>query len=125
MRMRSPVHCQHAFPSTIYRRILTIVVIALSASRPATADTLRLDARDLFAKSVTESVRLSDDAKAIELQRDELFEDDGPAAGYSYKPNEEKLSATTWIKKEFLIPDARAQKATLLIGPGGVLKGIV
>lgn len=107
------------------RNLLVVVAILLSASAPAAADTLKLDARDLFAKSITDSVRLSDDARAIELERDELFEDDGPAAGYSYKPNEEKLSATTWIKKDFVIPDSRAQKATLLVGPGGNLNGIV
>src|SRR5689334_10862042 len=109
MRIRSRLRCQ-----------LMIVVVLLSSSHPASADTLRLDAHDLFGRSVAENVRLSEDAKAIELARDELFEDDGPAAGYSYKPNEEKLSATTWIKKDFLIADPRAQKATLLIGPGGV-----
>jgi len=102
-----------------------MVVIGLAGPRSATADTLQLDARDLFAKSVTENVRLADDAGVIELERDELFEDDGPAAGYSYKPNEEKLSATIWIKKDFVLADARAWKATLLVGPGGELQGTV
>lgn len=45
-----------------------------------------------------------------------LIEDDGPAAGYSYKPNEELLSPEVWIKKELMIDDPAAEKATLLIG---------
>jgi len=45
--------------------------------------------------SVTANVRLSADGKAVELESAELLEDDGPAAGYSYKPNEEKLSASS------------------------------
>ncbi len=96
----------------------------LVAARSA-ADTLHLDARELFARSVATSLRLSNDGKAIQLGRDELLEDDGPAAGYSYKPNEEKLSATTWIKKDFVIADPRMQKATLLVGPGGALQAMI
>lgn len=106
-------------------RIVLAVVTLLFGVRTAAADTLRMDARDLLAKSITEGVRLSRDASSIELDRGELFEDDGPAAGFSYKSNEEKLSNTTWIRKDFLIPDPRASRATLLVGPGGQLKGTV
>jgi len=89
------------------------------------AEELRLDARTLAEKAVGRNVRLATDGSAIELDRGELFEDDGPAAGYSYKPNEEKLSAQVWVKKELIIPDARADRATLLVGSGGDLRAIV
>ena len=56
----------------------------------------------------------------IELEEGELFEDDGPAAGFSYKPNEERLSDRVWAKKELIVPNPSARKATLLVGPGGV-----
>ena len=123
MKILSQATCEQYPSFTTYRRLLMVIV--LCASTPAAADTLRLDARRLLEKAVTDGVRPSGDGEGIELERDELFEDDGPAAGYSYKPNEEKLSATTWIKKEFVIPHPRTQKATLLVGPGGHLQGIV
>ena len=110
------------------KHLLTILSVTIAVALPsivahhASADTLSLDARALFERALTSDLRLADDGKAIEIARDELIEDDGPAAGYSYKPNEEKLSATTWIKKEFLLADSRAAKATLLVGPGGKLQ---
>ena len=55
------------------------------------------------------------------LERGVLHEDDGPAAGYTYGPNEEKLGAGIKIRKELLIADPRAAAADLLIGPGGDL----
>jgi hypothetical protein len=70
-------------------------------------------------------VRLSASGQTLELKEGELFEDDGPAAGYSYQPNEEKLSDRVWIKKELILPNPQAKKATLLVGPGGALKGSV
>jgi transglutaminase-like putative cysteine protease len=88
-------------------------------------DKLELDARELFERAVTKDVRLTRDGTAIELEEGNLLEDDGPAAGYSYQPNEEKLAAGTWIKKELVIADPRAKHATLLVAPGGQLEAIV
>src|SRR6478609_2501925 len=116
MRVLSSLRCPRGNRPATPVHIMTIVAIFLAAADPAAAETMRLDARELFARAVTQNLRLSDDDGAIELERGELFEDDGPAAGYSYKPNEEKLSATTWIKKVFLIPNPQARKATLLVG---------
>lgn len=42
-----------------------------------------------------------------------------PPPGFSYKPNEEKLSPTIKIRKQLLIPDPRASKAILMVGGGG------
>ena len=100
------------------RKVLLLLALGLAAS-PAAADEVRLDAKALAGRSVTRDVRLSADEAAVELADGELVEDDGPAAGYSYKPNEERLSDRVWARKELVVPDPRARKATLLIGPGG------
>lgn len=83
------------------------------------ADELRFDAGGLFRDGVSERLRLATDGKAIELDEGVLIEDDGPAAGYTYLPNEEKLSPTVWARKELLLDDPRTHGATLLMAPGG------
>ena len=105
------------------RRLLLFALVGACAS-PASADELRLDAKALVERSITRDVRLTAGA-AIELEEGELFEDDGPAAGFSYKPNEERLSDKLWVKKELIVPNPAARKATLLVGPGGDLKATV
>lgn len=96
-----------------------LLLLALSlAARPAGADELRLDAKALFDRCTTHNVQPAADGAAVELDEGELVEDDGPAAGYSYRPNEERLSDRVWARKELVIPDPRARKVTLLIGPG-------
>src|SRR5688500_15067514 len=103
------------------KRLLPLLAL-LVVSVPAPADELRLDAKALFERSVTRDVRLADDGSAVELEEGELFEDDGPAAGYSFQSNEERLSDRVWVKKQLVVPNHAARKATLLIGPGGDLK---
>src|SRR4051794_24182449 len=98
------------------RQVLFLLVGCVwLAGTPVAGEELRFDARPLFERSVTRDVRLSADGLAIELEKGELFEDDGPAAGFSYKPNEERLSDRIWIKKELVIPNPQAGKATLLV----------
>lgn len=75
-----------------------------------------LDAATLYRRSVTRDVQLATDGKAIVLQSGELIEDDGPAAGFSYQPNEEQLSAQVWIKKELIVERPDAKQSTLLVG---------
>lgn len=58
----------------------------------------------------------------LELTRGVLQEDDGPAAGFSYRPNEERLDAKTTIRKQLIVEDPRAAQAYLLIAPGGKLE---
>lgn len=72
------------------------------------------DARTLFERSSAEGLRLVDGA--IEPERGELFEDDGPAAGFSYKPQQEVATAGVWLRKQLVLPDPRADKAVLLLG---------
>ena len=99
------------------RRLAWVAFLCL----PAQAATLRLDARDIFNRAVTREIRLSPDGSALQLDSGELFDDDGTAAGYSYKPNVERLSNAVWIRKQLVIADPRASAAMLLVGPGGKL----
>ena len=99
------------------------MLILLLAGRPAISDELRLDVKSLAEQSVTRDVRLTADGSAIELEAGALYEDDGPAAGYTYKPNEEPLSESVWIKKELVIPYPQAREATLLLAPGNPKQG--
>lgn len=89
------------------------------------AEELRLNARTLIDQSVTRNVCLSADRSAIEIERGVLCEDDGPAAGYSYQRNEERISDRVWIRKELVISNPMAKSATLLVAPGGDLDAII
>lgn len=112
----------------LHRPIATnLCVFAMFAflSSVCDADELRLDAEALWKRTVSQNLRLDRDGMGIELEEGELFEDDGPAAGYSFKPNVEKLTPGTRIKKELIIPNPSARKAKLLIAPGGTLKAVI
>ena len=87
-------------------RLLAVFLCAIAATTASIADELRLDAQALFSRSVVHDVRLSADGQAIELESGRLYEDDGPAAGYSYKPNEERLTNTIRACKELEIENA-------------------
>jgi len=102
------------------RTLIAVSAIAWFTVAPAAAGELAWDAKALFGRSVTRDVRLSADGSAIELESSELIEDDGPAAGYSYRSNEEKLSDRVWVQKDLVLSDPRARAVTLLVGPGGV-----
>jgi len=95
--------------------------LALAVSCIA-AEELRLTARELFEMATCADVTLSINADAIELERGMLYEDDGPAAGYCYVPNEERLAGGVMIKKVLLIDRPAASRAWLLVGPGGELR---
>ena len=106
-----------------YRLLAIVASLALPAL--AVADERILDARLLWERSAARDVRLSADGTAIELDEGELVEDDGPAAGYSYLPNEERLSQSVWIKKDLIVAGPAAKGATLLVAPGGNLKALI
>jgi len=100
------------------RRLLWLAALCL----PVQAATLRLDARKIFDRAVTRDISLSPDGSALQLASGELYQDDGPAAGYSYKPNVERLSSAVSIRKQLVIADPRASAAVLMVGPGGKLQ---
>jgi hypothetical protein len=94
---------------------LMLLPIVGSAPRAGAAD-LVLDARSLFARGTCENLRLAPSGTAVELDRGVTIEDDGPAAGYSYKPNEDAFGPQVRFLKRLLLDDPRADRALLLIG---------
>ncbi|MEQ8789051.1 MAG: transglutaminase-like domain-containing protein [Pirellulaceae bacterium] len=95
--------------------------MGLLLAEAAAEETLKLGAAALLERGVSEHVALGDDG-AIELIAGELIEDDGPAAGYTYGPNVEKLTDGLAIKKDLLVERPAAKGATLLVARGGELK---
>jgi hypothetical protein len=77
--------------------------------------TLVLNANQLFENWISRDIKLSTDSEYIDLESGEVFEDDGPAAGYTYTPNKEKLSNNIWARKQLIVPNPRAYSAKLLI----------
>ena len=106
----------------IARQSLGAAVFAALVFCPAQGATLRLNARTIYERAVSSNITLSQDGSALQLKSGEVFQDDGPASGFSYKPSEETLSPGIAIRKQLLIPDPRASKAVLMVGPGGDLK---
>ncbi len=106
----------------IARQSLGAAVLAAFALGPAQAATLRLDAAKIYEGAVSSNITLSPDGATLQLKSGEVFQDDGPASGFSYKPTSEELSPGIDIRKQLLIPDPRASKAVLMVGPGGDLK---
>jgi hypothetical protein len=104
------------------RTSLASAVFAALVLSPAKADTLHLNARTIFERAVSTNITLSKDGSTLELQSGEVIQDDGTASGFSYKPNQEKLSPGIEIRKQLLISDPRASKAVLMVGNGGNLK---
>jgi transglutaminase-like putative cysteine protease len=104
---------------------LLAIACALVLPAFAVGDERVFGARALWERSAARDLRLSADAAAVELDEGALLEDDGPAAGYSYRPNEERLSESIWIKKELMVASPVAKSATLLVAPGGKLKALI
>lgn len=101
---------------------LMACLLVATVANDLIADQLKLNAESLIDRCVTRHLQFDAKRNSIQLQRGVLFEDDGPAAGFSYQPNQEKLGAGVRIKKQLIIPVPNAEKATLLVGPGGDLK---
>jgi hypothetical protein len=106
----------------VRRALLLAAIVPSPAFSAETAEVLEWSAGRVFDSSVSRGVQLALESGAIELEEGELIEDDGPAAGFSYKPNEETLKAGTWIRKDLLIPDPGARAATLLVGSSDPLR---
>ena len=106
----------------IARHSLGAVVFAALLLGPAQAAELRLNAAKIYERAVSSNITLSPDGSTLQLKSGEVFQDDGPASGFSSKPNTEKLCPGIEIRKQFLIPDPPASKALLLVGHGGALK---
>src|SRR5579862_5121328 len=96
---------------------LLVVAFGLRFQPQTQASTLQLEAPKLFEQSLTRHLQFPRDGTGIELESGELFEDDGPASGHSYrKPeNRETVTSQIWIKKELLVPNPRARAAYLVV----------
>lgn len=107
--------------SRIYRLFSAAAILCLLAPCSTQAATLRFDADTLYQRAITSNIALSPDGSALQLRSGEVIQDDGPAAGFSYKPNREILSPEIEIRKELMIRDPRASEAELLVGGRGRL----
>ena len=103
------------------RPVLGVALYAALTVVPAQAETLHLAARTLFDRAVSTGIVLSEDGSTLELKSGEIIQDDGPAAGFSYKPSQETLTPGVEIRKQLLIPRPRASKAVLMLSGGGEL----
>lgn len=105
------------------RRIgIAIFIVCFVSSMPCLAGKLHWDAAELYERCVASQLRRTEDGHKIELSAGTLIEDDGPAAGYSYKPNVETLNADKRLKKILFVDRPAARSATLLFARGGELK---
>ena len=107
--------------SPIARQSLCVAVFGALLLGPARAGTLHLDAAKIFESAVSSNITLSPDGSALQLKAGEVIQDDGPASGFSYKPNQEMLGPGIEIRKQLLIADPRASKAVLMVSRGGDL----
>jgi hypothetical protein len=106
----------------IVRPSIGAAFLAACVLGPAQAETLRLNAHTIYERAVTNNIALSPDGSMLQLRSGEVFQDDGPASGFSYKPNTETLSPGTVIRKQLLIPDPQASEAVLIVGGSSDLK---
>jgi len=109
--------------SGVALQLLGIVLTSLVTLRHAQAEKRTWNAKALFEQSVTEHVVPSDDGQFLMLQRGVLYDDDGPAAGYSYKPNVDVLKDGVRFRKQLVVGRPEAKTAVLMIAPGGDVQG--
>jgi hypothetical protein len=106
----------------IVRKSIGATMLASCVFVAAQATTLRLTAHTIYERALSSNISLSQDSSTLQLRSGEVFQDDGPASGFSYKPNTETLSPGIEIRKQLLIPDPRASKAVLMVGGSGELQ---
>ena len=96
-------------------RAVLVILSAAASQLLASASISTWNATDLFDKSVTHHLQLS--KNGIELETGELFEDDGPASGRSYRTpeNRETVSDKVWIRKDLIVPNPLARAAYLVV----------
>src|SRR5262245_27262405 len=106
-------------------RLLLFAVAVSTAGAVDAGELRRWTASGLLNDGVSRGVVLSTDGKSLELARGRLYHDDGPASGYSYLPNEEKLVDGVTIRKQLNVDDPRVFEAILLVGQGGSLEATI
>ena len=106
----------------ISRPTFAVAAFAAFVFVPAQGETVHFTAPRIYQRAVTSNIALSQDGLTLRLKSGEVFQDDGPASGFSYKPTKEILSPGIEIRKQLLIPDPRASKTVLMVGGDGDLK---
>lgn len=108
-------------------RTSLLLVLGLSLGHVVAegADVWRRDARELLDVGVVSKLTLAADGRSLELDRGRQSQDDGPAAGYSYLSNVEKLDGRVLVRKQLLVDDPRAAETYLLVAPGGKLEATI
>lgn len=100
------------------RSLIVASVVALGATAGA-VEWLQFTAAEMLQYGTSDGLVLSANGQSLELARGVLVHDDGPAAGYSYRPNEERLQSGIAIRKQLRIADPQAFETYLLIGGSG------
>lgn len=98
-------------------------VLLLSAPALVAGEELNLTARQLYEQGITHQLQLQEGV--LQLTRGALVADDGPAAGFSYQPNVEKLNGDMQILKKLEIARPQAKEALLLIARGGEMTATI
>lgn len=101
--------------------LITATIATVALASQGYAESIRYSARQLFEECLTSQLELAKDGSAVHLASGVVVEDDGPAAGYSYLPNVEKLTNDKRLKKTLVVDRAAASSATLLVARGGEL----
>ncbi len=100
--------------------VLLLAAFVGRTSLPAVGDERILSAQTLHQQGVPSNLVLAGDS--LVLARGVVIEDDGPASGYSYQPQVEKLTPDVRVRKELLVPRPTASAVRLLVAPGGELQ---
>lgn len=109
-------------------RFAVLIGVAVLVSRFGWADEWTANAQRLLQLGLSTGltpITQQQQTIGLELSRGALLEDDGAAAGFSYRPNEERLDGKTVVRKQLLVSDPRATQAFLLIAPGGQLEAVI
>jgi len=103
------------------RWFAVVCCLAASATAARADDVQRVIAADELSRfGVPRDLTLREGY--LELARGTVIEDDGPAAGYSYQPNLEKLTPGMLVRKVLLVPRPQAAAAKVLVARGGQLQ---
>jgi hypothetical protein len=102
--------------------LAALVALCFVGTPNVAGDVLHMNAKAVYEAAVSDGVLLSGAEDAIILASGVLVEDDGPAAGYSYLPNVERLNPSLRLRKQLLVERPAARAATLLVSRGGDLK---
>ena len=95
--------------------LMLLGLILAGVENLASADELNWSAKQIYDSSVADQVIFNTEGNLLELAKGVQYEDDGPAAGFSYQPNAETVAGDVWIKKQLVVDRPEATAATLIV----------